>query len=64
MVHHPRCQECLRADHVHGHIPPEPPEPDPPIRAATFLVLLLVVVILAGGWLGLMWLAASTVGWP
>ncbi|MFG3112888.1 hypothetical protein ACGF4C_00650 [Streptomyces sp. NPDC048197] len=64
MTHHPNCPDCLRAAHIHGHTAPEPPEPDPPIRAATFILLFLVFVVIASGWIGLMWLVAQDVGWP
>ncbi|SHN07913.1 hypothetical protein SAMN05216268_11948 [Streptomyces yunnanensis] len=64
MARDPHCPDCIRAEHVHGHLPPEPPEPDPPMRAATILLLLLVLVAFGGGWLGLMWIVVQGVGWP
>lgn len=32
------------------------------MRAATFVLLFLVFVVLVGGWFGLMWLVAQDVG--
>ncbi|WP_206743097.1 hypothetical protein [Streptomyces sp. CT34] len=49
MLHHPNCPDCLRADHIHGHVPPDPPKPDPPMRTATFMLLFLILLLFAGG---------------
>lgn len=64
MARHPTCPNCLQAEHVHGHAPPEPPKPDPPMRAATFVLLFLTSVLIVSGWLGLIWIVAQEVGWP
>lgn len=64
MAHHPACPDCLHTAHIHGHAPPEPSKPDPPMRTATFILLFLVVLVIAGGWIGLMWLVAHEIGWP